>query len=802
MPPVPSSRALALPDLILQAHAQLAAGGAREALATAEQAVKAAPRDPDALYLLGLAHYRCGELGPAEQRLTQAIAADGSTAAFHAAMGNVLQDRGALGEAIRAYRRALRLQPALAEAHNDLGTAYFARGDSARAAESYLRAAELRPSNAVAWANLGAVYRKLGLAREARQALQRELVQRIKGVLPSARSSPARLAEQELERGNPRLAARILGEQPVDGRSRALLARARHQMGMPLDEQALAANPRDAQALLVLGEMLLRSGKAQDAEHCLRKALKVRPREPLAHFRLGEALLRQERLAEAEAAYRAALAADTGHVPAWIRLADLLRAAGRLEEAEACAGAALERDEEQAAAWHASGLVQKEKGRTELAVARFEQALRLEPQRVQSLQQLGEIFRYESKIPEAEKRLREGLRIRPDDAGLTVDLAQVLADQMRYDEAFALLDKVLARDPGSAVALATKGVLLDLTGRAAEAREVLAAALARDPGNTDIGYNLAICRLRHGEFAEGWQGFELRRRKANFIGRYRKFPFAEWNGERLAGKTILVYPEQGLGDELMYSSCITELAAQARHVALECDPKLDALFTRSFPGCTVIARRRTFVNDWVEHIEPRPDYQMPMASLPGFFRKTREAFPEHSGFLKADPEKVSRWQARLAALGPGAKIGLSWQGGVGHTGKTRRSLSLEELLPVLRRPQAHFISLQYTDVKDEVESLERKSGIRVHHWQEAIDDYDETAALVCALDRVLTVCTAIVHLTGSLGRPALVMVPFGSDWRYGASGERMAWYPSVRLVRQERIGDWRSVLEKASASLP
>jgi hypothetical protein len=89
----------------------------------------------------------------------------------------------------------------------------------------------------------------------------------------------------------------------------------------------------------------------------------------------------------------------------------------------------------------------------------------------------------------------------------------------------------------------------------------------------------------------------------------------------------------------------------------------------------------------------------------------------------------------------------------------------------------------------------------IHHWQEAIDDYDETAALVCALDKVLTVCTAIVHLTGSLGRPALVMVPFGSDWRYGASGERMHWYPSVRLVRQRRMGDWRDVLEEVAASL-
>jgi ADP-heptose:LPS heptosyltransferase len=198
----------------------------------------------------------------------------------------------------------------------------------------------------------------------------------------------------------------------------------------------------------------------------------------------------------------------------------------------------------------------------------------------------------------------------------------------------------------------------------------------------------------------------------------------------------------------------------------------------------VIARRRTFVNDWVNHIEPRPEFQVPIGSLP---RRLGSAV----GYLRADAQKTEKWRKRLDALGPGPKIGLSWQGGVGHTGKLRRSLTLEQLRPVLGIPGAHFVSLQYTDVTKELPEM-KSAG--VHHWQEAIDDYDETAALVCALDRVLTVCTAIVHLTGALGRPAVVMVPFGSDWRYGASGERMSWYPSVRLVRQQRIGDWSGVL--------
>jgi tetratricopeptide (TPR) repeat protein len=713
-------------DPIVEARAELAAGRAREALAAAHKALESSPRDPDALYVLGLAHQRCGDLAAAEQRLKQAIAADASAACFHAALGNVLQDRGALDEAIKAYRRALRLQPALAEAHNDLGTAYFARGDSARAAESYRSATALAPLHAVAWANLSAVCRKLGLPREARQAAQQELKARLSGWLRRRRRHPA---EEALQGGNARLAARLLGESPTGVRERVLLARARYRLGLPVDEQALAADPNDADALLVLGEIALKDGRPRDAEGWLRRSLELDPRQART----------------------------------WIRLGDALREGSRLEEAAACAVAALEQD----------------------------------PENARALQQLGQIRRYEGRTAEAERHLRDALRLRPDDPPLLVDLAQVLADQARFDEAFAALEKVLSRDPGSAIALAAKGMLFDLTGRGAQALQALEAARRREPENVDIGHNLAICRLRHGDFARGWRDFELRRQKENFIGRHRRFPFPEWQGEPLAGKSILVYPEQGLGDEIMFSACIPPLAGQARHVALECDPRLEALFRRSFPQCTVLGRRPTVANDWVNELSPRPDYQVPAGSLPQHFRSKPEDFPSHDGFLRADAAKVTRWKARLEALGPGPKIGLSWRGGVAHTGKARRSLSLEQLRPVLELPGRHFVCLQYGDVGKELES----APVRIHYWQEGIDDYDETAALVCALDSVLSVCTAVVHLAGALGRPALVMVPIGAEWRYGAEGERMPWYPSVRLVRQAGIGDWPGVLAEVARRL-
>ena len=343
-------------------------------------------------------------------------------------------------------------------------------------------------------------------------------------------------------------------------------------------------------------------------------------------------------------------------------------------------------------------------------------------------------------------------------------------------------------------------MLVDHLGDPVKSLELLIEALKLSPDDAYAQYNVGVHHLKHGDFAQGWEGYEQRRSFDAFIGRYRRFSLPEWHSEPLEHRVVLVLPEQGLGDEIMFGSCVPDVAAQARHVIVECDQKLEAIFRRSFPQCTVVSRQRTLENDWINRTEPKPELLAAAGSLARRFRRQAADFPQRA-FLQAAPEAVAAWRAKLDALGPGRKIGLSWRGGTGFTGKKRRSFSLEDLLPILRLPGFQFVNLQYTDVRDEMRTLEQRHSIRLHHWQEAIDDYDQTAALVCALDGVLTVCTAIVHLSGALGRPALVMVPFGADWRYGASGERMVWYPSVRLLRQQKVGEWGDVLQEVSRRL-
>jgi hypothetical protein len=258
--------------------------------------------------------------------------------------------------------------------------------------------------------------------------------------------------------------------------------------------------------------------------------------------------------------------------------------------------------------------------------------------------------------------------------------------------------------------------------------------------------------------------------------------------------TLLVYAEQGIGDEILFASCLPEVVAAARHCVIDCAPKLAALFQRSFPTATVRGGYQTDPVDWARSLGV--DLQIPAGSLPLHLRREASGFPAHAGYLRADAGKVDRWRDRLRALGPGRTIGLSWRGGTARTRAERRSITLAELAPVLGLPGFHFVSLQYDqDAAAEVTDFGSKFGRLIHHWPDAIDDFDETAALVTALDGVVSVCTAVVHLAGALGRPAWVMTPRVPEWRYGAQGERMPWYPSVRLVRQVASGDWTPVVD-------
>lgn len=398
------------------------------------------------------------------------------------------------------------------------------------------------------------------------------------------------------------------------------------------------------------------------------------------------------------------------------------------------------------------------------------QVVEQEPRNPEALNDLGLLLAREfAEFERGEALLRRALEVAPESGDARANLAWLRCEQGAYEEGFRLFDE----------------------------------QVGRAPEDHELRLMRAVARLKCGDFAAGWDEYEAR--FASPLAKRRPYAFPPWDGSSYREGALLVYGEQGLGDQIMFASCLPDVLTRVPDCIIECDPRLGRLFDRSFPG----ARIATAAQDdpapgWLAKpgsMRARIRAQVPIGSLPRWFRRSSSAFPRHAGFLRPDPARVQKWRERLAAHGPSPRIGVSWRGGTATSRRGLRSLELEQFGPVLASVPATWVSLQYNDCRAEIAAVERRHGITVHHWQEAIDDYDETAALVAALDAVVTVCTAIVHLSGGLGQRTLVMVPYAAEWRYGGSGEAMPWYPSVRLLRQRAPGAWADLLARVKNEL-
>ena len=312
-------------------------------------------------------------------------------------------------------------------------------------------------------------------------------------------------------------------------------------------------------------------------------------------------------------------------------------------------------------------------------------------------------------------------------------------------------------------------------------------ALAKNPEHIQARDNRSLAYLMMGEWRKGWEDYESALGKIE--ERKERIYAAEprWDGSK--GKNIVVYGTQGLGDEISFASIIPDAIADSASVVVECDRRLEGLFKRSFPKAEVFGTRfKTKDLHWIKNrkIDARCSSDM----LGRFYRNDDMDFPG-TGFLVADPERRVQWRALFDNLGDRPRIGIAWTGGLPKTGTQKRSLHLEDFVPILKSVDATWVSLQYKDPSAEIEQLQETHGITVHHWPRVGEafDIDELAAAISELDLVITVTTAAVHLTGALGKEAWVIAPRKSRWFYRASGDTIPWYKTVHMFRQ-RGGEW------------
>ena len=262
----------------------------------------------------------------------------------------------------------------------------------------------------------------------------------------------------------------------------------------------------------------------------------------------------------------------------------------------------------------------------------------------------------------------------------------------------------------------------------------------------------------------------------------------------------MILSEQGIGDEVMFGSCLPQLAHQAESCCVECDPRLVPLFARSLANVAFIGKSP---EPWAHAAAGQCDVYDFVGSLPRFLRRKVDEFPKTSGWLVPEPTLVAKWQARLSRLGRALKVGISWRGGKDAETQRQRSIPLEHWKPVFEVPGVRFVNLQYGPQSGEAAFAREHFGIALDDGTDCdpLQDLDDFTAKLAALDLVISVDNSTVHLAAAVGRPVWTLLPFCSDWRWMVEGATAPWYPSMRLHRCRTLHGWTELLERTARLL-
>ena len=511
-----------------------------------------------------------------------------------------------------------------------------------------------------------------------------------------------------------------------------------------------------------LGKERTRAGDLDAAMDAYRKALELKPDYAEAWSNLGVLLGALGRVDEQIDAYRRGVAANPALAPIWSNLGDALRKKRLYADAESACREAIARDPRAPSAHVNLGNALREARRYDDALAAYQAALALAPD-----------------LPEA-----------------WLGLGNVHQDQRHYAQAAEAFEKAAGANlPEAHLNL---GLAFKRQGRFADAEACFRRALDVDPNFADAAWALSLLLLALGRLEEGWYFYEARWVRTN--GPERRYPYAGPDDRpQPQGGRVLVWGEQGVGDELLYSSLAAELAASGVSVTLETDPRLAPLFSRSMPGVDVVARGRLPLDT------SRFDVVVPAADLGAWLRSSLDAFPAAPHPLTPDANRVEVMRRALkeSASGGDRRVGIAWRSRNAEN-SADKSLALPEWLPVLSQQGASFIDLQYGDTRAEREALASQGAWLEHIPQlDLFNDLDGLAALISACDLVITTSNVTAHLAGRLGRPVWVILPRGQArlWYWMEARDHTPWYPTARLFSQEEEGEWQRPLARVADAL-
>jgi tetratricopeptide (TPR) repeat protein len=601
-----------------------------------------------------------------------------------------------------------------------------------------------------------------------------------------------------------------------------------------LYEEILEREPRDADALNMLGVICGQSKDFDRAEQLFGEAIRINPHIASVHCNRGAALRELKRLDAALASYDQALALKADYAVAHYNRGNVLKDLKRPEGALSSYERAIAINPRYTEAYYNRGLVLQALGRYEAAVSSYDRAISCKPDHADAFCNRGialsRLRRHEAALASHDR----SIALKPESAEAHSNRGVVLKDLLRFEEALASCDRALLLKPAFVEAHTNRGVVLGELGRFEEAFASHDRALELDPGCAEAHCNRgtlhhsrleldaaeasftdaialkadyaqayenrAYTRLLAGKLDAGWIDYQWRwkheRHAANPAASFRQ-PLWLGDGD-LAGKTLFVHGEQGLGDRIQFCRYVKRVAERGARVIVQTEPPLTNLFS-SLEGVSRVIEQGSEL--------PAFDLHCPLLSLPLAFKTTLATVPAEVPYLTSSPDKRARWRAALGEK-KALRVGLVWSGGVRPNQPElawlhRRNIALSKLAP-LKHPRIEFYSLQKGQpAEGELAALAAQGwdGPAITDFTARLHDFSDTAALIEELDLVISVDTSTAHLAGALGKPVWILNRFDTCWRWLLERTDSPWYPTARLYRQARPGDWDGVIDQVRRDL-
>lgn len=589
-------------------------------------------------------------------------------------------------------------------------------------------------------------------------------------------------------------------------------------------DKVIASRPDWQDACFVRGNWLMNLGRQADALASYDMALQYKPDHPACYNNRGMALKQLGRLEEATQSYQRALSLLPGFAQACSNLGSLLGDMGQLKEAKTYLDKAVKILPSLVDAHNNLGIVLGKLGQHEKSVASFEEAIRLNPGSAEVHNNYGHALqtanqRSPQKLEEARASYERALSLSPQYAQACSNLGTLLGELNKWEEGLSYLDRAIELQPDFAEAHNNRGILLGKLGRQEEAFTSFKQALQLNPNYAEAynnygyvlqeahryanaaanfdkaialmpdyvaaNFNKGLLQLLTGNFSEGWPQFEWRWKIPEAKPIASRKP--QWKGDfAIEGKTILLHAEQGLGDTLQFVRYVPMLHALGAKPVLQVQKPLIAVLASMDDAPQMITQEQSL---------PAHDCHVPLMSLPLAFKTELSTIPAQVPYIKADATKAAVWQQRLQGK---RAVGLVWAGNSNHKNNHNRSIVLATVLEHAKTEGVTFVALQKDITLDERELLAKHGALQ---FADELKDFSDTAALIEALELVISVDTSVAHLAGAMGKPLWILLPFAPDFRWLVEGETTPWYPTAKLFRQSAKCDWVEVLQRVASTL-